>query len=106
KAFKAKIILEPYKRTPGDTNVLAFKKPVTCFKCGQLNHIVAICKIRTDNPETPLTPATIQKAKRKKPEVRCYGCKELGHIRPACFKKSKISLPNLIPLFSRLNTGA
>ncbi|EJT75867.1 hypothetical protein GGTG_05796 [Gaeumannomyces tritici R3-111a-1] len=34
KAFKAKIILEPYKRTPKDTNILAFKKPVTYFKCG------------------------------------------------------------------------
>ncbi|EJT70519.1 hypothetical protein GGTG_11542, partial [Gaeumannomyces tritici R3-111a-1] len=106
KAFKAKIISEPHKRTPGDTNVLAFKKPVICFKCGQLNHIVAICKIRTDNPKTPLAPATIQRAKGKRPEVRCYGCKKLSYIRPACPKKSKISLPNSIPLFGRLGTGA
>ncbi|EJT81760.1 hypothetical protein GGTG_01735, partial [Gaeumannomyces tritici R3-111a-1] len=106
KAFKAKIISGLYKRTLKDINILAFKKSVTCFKCGQLSHIVAICKIRTNNPETPLALATIQKAKGKRPEIRCYGCKKLGHIRPACPKKSKISLPNLTPLFSRLNTGA
>ncbi|EJT68302.1 hypothetical protein GGTG_14117, partial [Gaeumannomyces tritici R3-111a-1] len=106
KAFKAKIILEPYKRTPGDTNVLAFKKPVICFKCGQLNHIVAACKIRTDNPKIPLALTTIQKAKGKRPEIRCYGYKKLGYIRPACFKKSKISPPNSIPLFGRLGTKA
>ncbi|EJT77226.1 hypothetical protein GGTG_07138, partial [Gaeumannomyces tritici R3-111a-1] len=106
KAFKAKIILEPHKRTPGDTNVPAFKKPVICFKYGQLGHIVAACKIRTDNPETPLILAIIQKAKGKRPEVRCYGYKKLGHIRPAYFKKSKISLSNSIPLFGRLSTGA
>ncbi|EJT68289.1 hypothetical protein GGTG_14131, partial [Gaeumannomyces tritici R3-111a-1] len=106
KAFKTKIISEPHKRTPGDTNVLALKKPVICFKCGQLNHIVTAYKIRTDNPETPLALAITQKAKRKRPEVRYYGCKKLGHIRPACLKKSKISLPNLIPLFGRLSTGA
>ncbi|EJT81127.1 hypothetical protein GGTG_01112, partial [Gaeumannomyces tritici R3-111a-1] len=106
KAFKAKIISGPYKRTPGDTNVLAFKKPVICFKYGQLSHIVTTCKIRTDNPETPLALAIIQKAKRKKPEVRYYGYGKLGYIRPACFKKSKISLPNSISLFGRLNTGA
>ncbi|EJT71110.1 hypothetical protein GGTG_10370, partial [Gaeumannomyces tritici R3-111a-1] len=106
KALKAKIISKPHKGTPGDTNVLAFKKPVTCFKCGQLSHIVAACKIRTDNPETPLALTTIQKAKRKRPKVRCYGCKELGYIRPACPKKNKILLPNSIPLFGRLSTGA
>ncbi|EJT82286.1 hypothetical protein GGTG_02260, partial [Gaeumannomyces tritici R3-111a-1] len=105
KAFKAKIISEPHKKTPGDINILAFKKPVIYFKCGQLNHIAIACKIRTDNPETPLALTTIQKAKGKKPEVRYYKCKELGYIRPACFKKSKISLPNLTPLFGRLNTG-
>ncbi|EJT80557.1 hypothetical protein GGTG_00552, partial [Gaeumannomyces tritici R3-111a-1] len=105
KAFKAKIILKPYKRTPGDTSVLAFKKPVICFKYGQLSYIVAACKIWTDNPETPLALTTIQKAKRKRPEVRYYGYKKLGHIRPACFKKSKILLPNSIPLFSHLSTG-
>ncbi|EJT71732.1 hypothetical protein GGTG_10986, partial [Gaeumannomyces tritici R3-111a-1] len=106
KAFKAKIISGPHKRTPGDTNILTFKKPVTCFKCGQLNHIVTICKIRTDNPKTPLALATIQKAKRKRPKVRYYGYGELSYIRPACPKKSKISLLNLIPLFGRLGTGA
>ncbi|EJT82061.1 hypothetical protein GGTG_02035, partial [Gaeumannomyces tritici R3-111a-1] len=105
KAFKAKIILEPYKGTPGDINIPAFKKPVICFKYGQLGHIAAACKIRTDNPETPLAPAIIQRAKGKRPEVRCYGYGELGYIRPACPKKSKISLLNSIPLFSRLNTG-
>ncbi|EJT75137.1 hypothetical protein GGTG_08975, partial [Gaeumannomyces tritici R3-111a-1] len=92
KAFKAKIILEPYKGMPGNTGALTVKKPVTCFKYGQLNYIVAACKIRTDNPETPLVLATIQKAKRKKPEVQYYGYGELGYIRPACPKKSKISL--------------
>ncbi|EJT77482.1 hypothetical protein GGTG_02591, partial [Gaeumannomyces tritici R3-111a-1] len=106
KAFKTKIISEPYKKTPGDTNVLAFKKPVICFKYGQLSHIVAACKIRTDNPETPLILAIIQKAKRKRPEVRYYGYGKLGYIRPACFKKSKILLFNLIPLFGRLSTRA
>ncbi|EJT68179.1 hypothetical protein GGTG_14242, partial [Gaeumannomyces tritici R3-111a-1] len=105
KAFKAKIILGPYKRTPGDISILIFKKPVICFKYGQLGYIVAACKIRTDNLKIPLALATIQKAKRKKPEVRYYGCKKLGHIRPVCFKKSKISLPNSIPLFGRLSTG-
>ncbi|EJT81705.1 hypothetical protein GGTG_01681 [Gaeumannomyces tritici R3-111a-1] len=103
-AFKAKIILEPHKRIPGDINILTFKKPVICFKCGQLNYIVAICKIRTDNPETPLALATIQRAKRKKPEVRYYGYGKLGYIRPACPKKSKISPSNSIPLFGRLST--
>ncbi|EJT70522.1 hypothetical protein GGTG_11545, partial [Gaeumannomyces tritici R3-111a-1] len=106
KTFKTKIILGSYKRTPGDTNVLAFKKPVTYFKCGQLSYIVAACKIRTDNPETLLAPTTIQRAKRKRPEIRCYGYGKLGYIRPACPKKSKISLPNSIPLFGRLGTGA
>ncbi|EJT68578.1 hypothetical protein GGTG_13841, partial [Gaeumannomyces tritici R3-111a-1] len=106
KAFKAKIISGPYKRTPGDISIPTFKKPVIYFKCGQLNHIVVACKIRTDNPEIPLALTTIQKAKGKKPEVRYYGYKKLGYIRPACFKKSKISLPNSIPLFGRLNTGA
>ncbi|EJT81762.1 hypothetical protein GGTG_01737, partial [Gaeumannomyces tritici R3-111a-1] len=106
KAFKAKIILELYKRMPGDINILAFKKPVICFKCGQLSYIVAACKIRTDNLKTPLALATIQRAKRKRPEVRCYGYKKLGYIRPACFKKSKILPFNSIPLFSRLSTGA
>ncbi|EJT81756.1 hypothetical protein GGTG_01731, partial [Gaeumannomyces tritici R3-111a-1] len=106
KTFKTKIISEPYKRTPGNINVPTFKKPVICFKYGQLNYIAAACKIRTDNPETPLALAIIQKAKRKRPEVQCYGYKKLGHIRPACFKKSKISPPNSIPLFSRLSTGA
>ncbi|EJT68182.1 hypothetical protein GGTG_14240, partial [Gaeumannomyces tritici R3-111a-1] len=106
KAFKTKIISELYKGTLGDTNVLAFKKPVTCFKYGQLSHIAAACKIRTNNPKTPLAPAITQKAKRKRPEIRCYGYKKLGHIRPAYFKKSKISLPNSIPLFGRLSTGA
>ncbi|EJT81752.1 hypothetical protein GGTG_01727, partial [Gaeumannomyces tritici R3-111a-1] len=106
KAFKIKIISEPYKRTPGDINVLAFKKPVICFKYGQLNYIAIACKIRTDNSKTLLALATIQKAKGKRPEVRCYGYKELGYIRPACFKKSKISLSNSIPLFGRLSTGA
>ncbi|EJT70834.1 hypothetical protein GGTG_11857, partial [Gaeumannomyces tritici R3-111a-1] len=105
KIFKAKIISEPYKGIPGDTGALTVKKPVICFKCGQLNYIAAICKIRTDNPETPLTPIIIQKAKGKKPKVRCYGCGELNHIRPACFKKSKILLFNSIPLFNRLSTG-
>ncbi|EJT68191.1 hypothetical protein GGTG_14230, partial [Gaeumannomyces tritici R3-111a-1] len=105
KAFKAKIISGPYKKTPGDINVLAFKKPVTYFKCGQLNYIAATCKIRTDNLETPLALAIIQKAKKKRPEVRCYGYKKLSYIRPACLKKSKISLPNSIPLFGRLSTG-
>ncbi|EJT70824.1 hypothetical protein GGTG_11847, partial [Gaeumannomyces tritici R3-111a-1] len=105
KAFKAKIILGPYKKTPGDINILTFKKPVICFKCGQLNHIVAACKIRTDNPKTPLAPITIQKAKGKRPEIRYYGYKKLSYIRPACPKKSKISLFNSIPLFGRLSTG-
>ncbi|EJT72140.1 hypothetical protein GGTG_09007, partial [Gaeumannomyces tritici R3-111a-1] len=106
KAFKAKIISEPYKRTPGNISILAPKKLVTCFKCGQLSHIAAACKIRTDNPETPLALAITQKAKGKKPEVRYYGYGELGYIRPACPKKSKISPPNSIPLFGRLGTGA
>ncbi|EJT68551.1 hypothetical protein GGTG_13873, partial [Gaeumannomyces tritici R3-111a-1] len=106
KAFKAKIISGPYKRTPGNTNILTFKKPVICFKCGQLSYIVIACKIRTDNPETPLALTTIQKAKRKRPEVRYYGYGKLSYIRPACFKKSKISLSNSIPLFSHLSTGA
>ncbi|EJT69735.1 hypothetical protein GGTG_12618, partial [Gaeumannomyces tritici R3-111a-1] len=106
KTFKIKIISGPHKRTPGDTSILTLKKPVICFKCGQLNHIATICKIRTNNPKIPLAPATIQKAKGKRPEVRCYGYKKLGHIRPACPKKSKISLPNLTPLFGRLSTGA
>ncbi|EJT68447.1 hypothetical protein GGTG_13979, partial [Gaeumannomyces tritici R3-111a-1] len=105
KAFKTKIILGPYKRTPGDTNILAFKKPVTCFKYGQLNYIAIACKIRTNNPKTPLALATIQRAKRKRLKIRCYGYKKLSHIRPACFKKSKILLPNSIPLFGRLSTG-
>ncbi|EJT73196.1 hypothetical protein GGTG_10045, partial [Gaeumannomyces tritici R3-111a-1] len=105
KAFKAKMILGPYKGTPGDISILAPKKPVTCFKCGQLGHIVITCKIRTDNPESSLALATIQRAKGKRPKVRCYGYGELGHIRPACFKKSKILLFNSIPLFSRLSTG-
>ncbi|EJT82289.1 hypothetical protein GGTG_02263, partial [Gaeumannomyces tritici R3-111a-1] len=106
KALTAKIISGPYKGTPGDINILTFKKPVTYFKCGQLNYIIAICKIRTDNPETPLALAIIQRAKGKRPKVRYYGYGELGYIRPTCFKKSKISLPNSIPLFSRLSTGA
>ncbi|EJT68759.1 hypothetical protein GGTG_13671, partial [Gaeumannomyces tritici R3-111a-1] len=106
KAFKAKIILEPHKRTPGDISILTFKKPVICFKYGQLSYIITACKIRTDNPKTPLALTTIQRAKGKKPEIRYYGYKELGHIRPACPKKSKISLPNLTPLFGRLSTGA
>ncbi|EJT75576.1 hypothetical protein GGTG_05509, partial [Gaeumannomyces tritici R3-111a-1] len=106
KAFKTKIISGPHKGTPKNTNVLTFKKPVICFKYGQLGHIVIACKIRTNNPETPLALAIIQKAKRKKPKVRYYGYKKLGYIRPACFKKSKILLPNLIPLFGRLSTGA
>ncbi|EJT68507.1 hypothetical protein GGTG_13918, partial [Gaeumannomyces tritici R3-111a-1] len=105
KAFKTEIISEPYKGTPGNINIPAFKKPVTCFKYGQLSHIVAACKIRTDNPKTPLALTTIQKAKGKRPEIRCYGYKKLGHIRPACLKKNKISLPNSIPLFGRLGTG-
>ncbi|EJT79106.1 hypothetical protein GGTG_04195, partial [Gaeumannomyces tritici R3-111a-1] len=106
KAFKAKIISEPHKRIPGNTSALTVKKPVIYFKCGQLNHIAIACKIRTDNPKTPLAPATIQKAKRKKLKVRYYGYKELSYIRLAYFKKSKISLPNLTPLFGRLSTGA
>ncbi|EJT78011.1 hypothetical protein GGTG_03114, partial [Gaeumannomyces tritici R3-111a-1] len=106
KAFKAKIILEPHKGMPGNTGTLTVKKPVICFKCGQLGYIAAACKIRTDNPKIPLALATIQKAKKKKPEVRYYGYGELGYIRPACFKKSKILLLNSIPLFGRLNTGA
>ncbi|EJT74811.1 hypothetical protein GGTG_08649, partial [Gaeumannomyces tritici R3-111a-1] len=105
KAFKAKMISESHKRTPGDTNVLTLKKLVICFKYGQLSHIAAACKIRTDNPETPLTLATIQRAKGKRPEVRYYRYKKLSYIRPACFKKSKISLFNSIPLFGRLSTG-
>ncbi|EJT82063.1 hypothetical protein GGTG_02037, partial [Gaeumannomyces tritici R3-111a-1] len=106
KAFKVKIISKPHKRILRDTGVLTAKKPVICFKCGQLNYIAAACKIRTDNPKTPLALAIIQKAKRKKPEIRYYGYKKLGYIRPACPKKSKILLPNSIPLFGRLSTGA
>ncbi|EJT70497.1 hypothetical protein GGTG_11520, partial [Gaeumannomyces tritici R3-111a-1] len=105
KAFKAKIILGPYKKMPGNTGTLTVKKPVICFKYGQLGYIVIACKIRTDNPETPLTLTTIQKAKGKRPEIRYYGYKKLSYIRPACFKKSKILLPNSIPLFGRLSTG-
>ncbi|EJT75221.1 hypothetical protein GGTG_05158, partial [Gaeumannomyces tritici R3-111a-1] len=105
KAFKAKIISKPYKGIPGDTGTLTAKKPVICFKYGQLNYIAAACKIRTNNPETPLALATIQKAKRKRPEIRYYGYKKLSHIRLAYPKKSKILLPNLTPLFNRLNTG-
>ncbi|EJT68284.1 hypothetical protein GGTG_14135, partial [Gaeumannomyces tritici R3-111a-1] len=103
KALKTKIISGPHKKTPKNTSILAFKKPVTCFKCGQLSYIVAAYKIRTDNPETPLALTTIQKAKGKRLKVRYYGYGKLGHIRPACSKKSKISLPNSIPLFSRLS---
>ncbi|EJT70499.1 hypothetical protein GGTG_11522, partial [Gaeumannomyces tritici R3-111a-1] len=106
KALKAKIISGPYKGTPGNINILTFKKPVTCFKYGQLNYIVAACKIRTNNPKTPLAPATTQRAKGKRLKVRYYGYKKLGHIQPACPKKSKISLPNSIPLFGHLSTGA
>ncbi|EJT81757.1 hypothetical protein GGTG_01732, partial [Gaeumannomyces tritici R3-111a-1] len=106
KAFKIKIISEPHKGTLKDISILTFKKPVICFKCGQLSYIAIACKIRTDNPKTLLAPTTIQKVKGKRPEVRYYGYGKLSHIRPACPKKSKISLPNSIPLFGRLNIKA